>query len=279
MSSYIGRVREISSRVAIVSSERPPEPVAGHGGIREPVLLERSNPELVQALATLAEARSAANLAAVGYAYLQLQILDRAYSHFSSAAAADRTYAPAHEGLARVWRDWGLPHVALTDAHRAVHHAPRSASARNTLGTVLQALGQIEPAMATFQHAARLDAAAAYPLNNLCYAALQVNRRERAAGWCRQALDRDPSLRTARNNLAMAIGATGTRDELLAAIGPIPPPGERELAVGLALLANGRYHEAGASFDAASSLDPVLRPRAEHAKAYVRAMSPRKVNP
>ena len=43
----------------------------------------------------------------------------------------------------RVWRDWGLPALALGDAHRAIYYAPQSASARNTYGTVMQALGQL----------------------------------------------------------------------------------------------------------------------------------------
>ena len=44
-----------------------------------------------------------------------------------------------------------MPELALSDAHRAVHCRPGSASAYNTLGTVLVALGQLEQAKAAFE--------------------------------------------------------------------------------------------------------------------------------
>ena len=59
-------------------------------------------------------------------------MLDAAYRHFNRALALNPRDAAAYEGLARVWRDWGLPQLALGDAHRATFFAPQSASARNT---------------------------------------------------------------------------------------------------------------------------------------------------
>ena len=52
--------------------------------------------------------------------------------------SSTRATAGAFEGLARLWRDWGSPELALGDAHRAIHCRPDSASAYNTLGTVLR---------------------------------------------------------------------------------------------------------------------------------------------
>ena len=57
----------------------------------------------------------------------------------SSLATARRT-----RDWRSLWRDWGLPELALGDAHRAVICRPDSASAYNTLGTVLAAMGQPE---------------------------------------------------------------------------------------------------------------------------------------
>ena len=57
----------------------------------------------------------------------------------------------AYEGLARVWRDWGLPSSRSGDAQRATFYAPQSASARNTYGTVMQALGRYADATAAYQ--------------------------------------------------------------------------------------------------------------------------------
>ena len=75
--------------------------------------------------------------------YRERGVLDAAYRNFNRAIALNPRDAAAYEGLARVWRDWGLPALALGDAYRATYYAPQSASARNTYGTVMQALGQL----------------------------------------------------------------------------------------------------------------------------------------
>ena len=75
-------------------------------------------------------------------AYRQAGVRDKAYDYLSEGLRHDPTDAALHDALARAWRDWGFPDRGLTAAHRAVYYAPRSAEARNTLGTVLWALGQ-----------------------------------------------------------------------------------------------------------------------------------------
>jgi tetratricopeptide (TPR) repeat protein len=54
--------------------------------------------------------------------------------------------------------------VALPHATRAVDVAPLSPEMRNTLGSVLQALGRHQEARAQYEKALRLDAA----LNSIC---------------------------------------------------------------------------------------------------------------
>ncbi len=244
---------------------------AGAADAAAPLLVEQVDAPLAQALARLAVHPSAATHTAVGQSYIRLHILDRAFTHFSTAIRMDIATPAAHEGVARIWRDWGFPHLGLADAYRAVHYGPRSASARNTLGTVLQALGQQQAALASFEHAVRLDGSAAYVFNNLCYSALQAERRAQAADWCRRAIRLDPTLASARNNMALVLGATATRDELRQALGADGPTADLELAVGLAFLANARYEEAVAAFDSASRLSPALRTRAAWGKAHAQA--------
>ena len=65
--------------------------------------------------------------------YRTLKILDAAFDHYPRARQLDRTDAPSHDGLARIWRDWGFPHLGLADAARAVHYAPSWPAAHNTL--------------------------------------------------------------------------------------------------------------------------------------------------
>jgi Tfp pilus assembly protein PilF len=68
--------------------------------------------------------------------------VDKAHYYLVKALELAPKEAATHEAMARLWRDAGMPHLALGDAYRAVHYDPVSAPARNTLGTVFQALGR-----------------------------------------------------------------------------------------------------------------------------------------
>ena len=108
--------------------------------------LEMRDPGLAADLLTLASSPTAERHRLVAERYRELGILDLAYRHFNDALALNPRDAAAYEGLARVWRDWGLPEAAVGDAHRATFYAPQSASARNTFGTIMQALGRYSDA-------------------------------------------------------------------------------------------------------------------------------------
>ena len=171
--------------------------------------IEAAHPELAAALRALAAQPGAATQVAVGNLYLGLGVRDEAYEHFQAALKYDRTSSPAFEGLARIWRDWERPDIALADAYRAVHHDPQSAAARNTLGTVFQALGRFDDARAAYVDAVGLNPGAAYALNNLCYLSLQRGNSKEAREECELAVLVDPTLRVARFNLAKVYDGMG----------------------------------------------------------------------
>ena len=75
-------------------------------------------------------------------AYRKAGVLDYAYRHFQRAAVLEPCDAVSYDGMARLWRDWGMPDLALSEAHRALHCNAKSAEIYNTLGTILEALGQ-----------------------------------------------------------------------------------------------------------------------------------------
>ena len=129
-----------------------------------------------------------------------------------AAGKEDPADALEYDGLARVWRDWGYPQLGLADAARAVFYAQRSAATHNTFGTLLQAIGHRGEARHEFETAADVDPTAAYALNNLCYLSFLEGALERAATECTAALRIDPTLRSARNNLALAQMAAGRGD-------------------------------------------------------------------
>ena len=235
--------------------------------------LESRDQGLAADLRRIAATPSAALHRDIAERYRQRGVLDAAYRHFNQAIALNFRDAEAYEGLARVWRDWRLPHLALGDAHRAKYYAPRSASARNTYGTVMQALGHHAEARRAYTLASRLDPNAAYAVNNLCYLAFLEGRTGTAIETCQQALRLDPTLDAARNNLALAHAADGrldlARQHLLDA-------GDRASGLyntGIVYLATGDYGRALAAFDDAGRARPTFhlaRERAEHLRGRLR---------
>lgn len=251
LSDYMAKIRHLSAaaRPAARDSER----------------LEDRDPELAAELRLLALAPTADLHRRVGERYRQRGVLDAALRHFNRALAIDPRHAAAYEGLARVWRDWGLPQLGLADAHRATFYAPHSASAHNTYGTLMQALGRYHQAKLAYELASWIDPQAAYAVNNLCYVSFLEGRLDTAIQTCQAALKLDPALVAARNNLALAYAATGRLDlaraEFLEA-------GDRASAfynTGIVYLAAGDHRSALAAFDAAS------RERATFALARERA--------
>ncbi len=158
LESVIAKTRELTARA------RPPHRAAL-------ATLESRNSRLADALQRLAGRPSVEDHLIVADEYRKAGVLDQAYEHYAAARARDSACAAAHDGLARIWRDWKLPGFGLGDAYRAVHYAPRSPEAWNTLGTILQALGSPVEARLMFTKALSLDVTAPYALNNLCYAA------------------------------------------------------------------------------------------------------------
>jgi Flp pilus assembly protein TadD len=218
--------------------------------------VEASDPSLAAALFITQIQPTAANHRAVAARYVQLGILDVAHEHFSAAVALEPGDAASWDGLARIWRDWGFAHLALADAYRAVYHAPHSPTVHNTLGTVLQALGRRAAARAQFEQALALDVNAAYALSNLCHAWRLDGNVSKATDACRQALQLQPDLESARNNLALSYEAAG---DLSSAVATLAESGDKARAAyneGLLHLARREYREALQWFDLARTQRP-----------------------
>jgi tetratricopeptide (TPR) repeat protein len=250
-----------------------PVDVAKPGGSRGDLVptVEARDPTLSAALLELAMSPTPETHRRVAERYRELGILDAAYDHFDRARQLDPTDAVAHEGLARVWRDWGFPHLGLADASRAVYFAPSRATVYNTLGTLLAGTGRQREARRAWEHALALEPRAAYVLNNLCYLSFLQGETTNALAECHAALAIDPELTAARNNLALVDAARGRDDlakrELLAA---------RDAAaglynIGILDLAAKHYASAVAAFEAAH------RERPSWAEAHERALQARRL--
>lgn len=220
---------------------------------------EAGDHELAAALLAVRTRPSAATHRSAAAHYLRLGITDVAHEHFTAATKYDSEDAASWDGLARIWRDWGFPALALPDATRAVYFAPRSAIVHNTLGTVLQSLGRRAEAVDQYQKALEIDPGADYALSNLCYGWVLVGQGAKATEACRQALQLNPKLEAARNNLAVAHEVNGDFTAAREVLASSSDAARAEYNAGILHLASRRYAEALKSFDKALELRPPFR--------------------
>jgi tetratricopeptide (TPR) repeat protein len=164
------RKAEVAARAA-----RGPAPVVA--------TIELRNSALRGALSSLRSDPTALAYLHVAEEYRRAGVLDQACDYFDEALRRDPRLAAAYDGRARVWRDWYIPAAGLGDSARAVYYAPRSASAHNTQGTLLLAIGECAAARSAFQKAIDLDPAATYARINL----QTVNQRRQDGQRCEPA--------------------------------------------------------------------------------------------
>ncbi len=232
----------------VATADTPVVPLAG--------TVEDSDPYLMTALARAGSRPSPENHRRVAELYQSHGILDLASDHLEAAARLDPRDAATHDGIARLWRAWGLHGLGLGAAYRAVSYAPDSPQARNTLGTLLQAVGWWTHARQEYEAGLALDATASYVLNNLCYLSFIEGEFEAAIEACKAAIHSDPTLVEPHNNLALAYFAAN-QDEL--ASEALESGGSRSTALynrGIAHMARGDHIEAAASFTRASLEKP-----------------------
>ena len=250
---YIGKLR----RLSIAAAPKRPQVVT----------IETENPELRAALQALTAGATPSRHLRVANAYRLAGVLDLAYDYYVAARDLDRHDAAAYDGLARIWRDWSVPHLGLGDARRAIYYAPTSAAAYNTFGTLLHALGQTAEARRAFERALALDPRAAYAWTNLCYQSFEAGDLHAATANCRRALALNPGLAAAHNDLALVYAAAG---DLSSAEREFSAAGADEAArhynVGIVLSAGRRYVDAAQSFDAAHKLHPGWTNAADRAR-------------
>jgi tetratricopeptide (TPR) repeat protein len=143
--STAAKLRELSAGVGTRSKDTAGDRVE----TVDPVLKERLR--VLQAHPTAGARRD------VALAYQRLGVLDAAYRHLSAAIVLDAKDAIAYDLRARIWRAWTMPLLGIPDARRAVALEPRSATAWNTLGLLLEDSGSLSAAVSAYQRAVLLD--------------------------------------------------------------------------------------------------------------------------
>ena len=218
--------------------------------------LESQNQELAAALMRVALLPSAESHRLAAAAYLEAGVADYAFRHYQRALKSAPCDSASFEGLARIWRNWGRPDLGLGDAHRAIFCRPQSASAYNTLGTLLEALGQRKEARTALEFALRLDPKAAFAHNNLCFIAIRDGEGAEAQPACERALELDPAMVTARTNLALALAMQGEVQRAEAVLLETSDRGRAQFNVGMLRMSVGDYAAAAQAFDVAAVAGP-----------------------
>lgn len=170
---------------------------------------------LRDALAALHATPSAETQRRVAFEYRRLGILDAAFRHFSAAISMNAKDAVSFDQRARIWRTWGLPHLGLPDAKRAVQLAAKSATVWNTLGLLLESQTR-EGAVNAYLRAVVLDDHATYAWQNLCRTWLNQQDAASAVQACHRASTQEPSNMVTQARLYQA-------ERMLAGITPPPP--------------------------------------------------------
>ena len=253
LSSFIEKTRELSARAT-----PPPKPNG--------TTLESFDKELGTALVEAQVRPSGATARLVAQQYARNGVFDMAHQYLTKAVKNDPRDAANYEALARMWRDAHVPHLGMSDAHRAVYYAPDWAVAHNTLGTIFQALGRRAEARAEYERALALDPDAAYVLNNLCYSDILDGRMASAIHACSDALARNPDMRAARNNLGLAYAAAGRMDAAFDAFNMAVDPAGALYNLGVVRMARREYGSAVDAFKAAQAADPSFALAAARAK-------------
>lgn len=258
-----------SSRGGPKKAEQPKAEASSPRAASLGTSVESSDRRLAAALLIETALPTAENHLRVALEYKRLGVFDACANRLELALRKDPKLADAHETLARVWRDWGSPELALGSAYRATYYAPKSAGAQNTFGTILGALGRFDQARSAYERALSLDPSAAWALNNLCDIELRLGRFDLARAHCRAALQIAPTLVAAHNNLALVFAASGdlvsAREEFLAAGGVAAA----NYNLGMVHLSEREYASAADAFEEA------IRARPEFTAAKARAHAAR----
>jgi tetratricopeptide (TPR) repeat protein len=251
LQQYVAKIRNLSAR-ARPASHLP--------------TLESSDRRLAEALLLAATSPTAESFRNVGDEYRRLDVLDVAFRYYNDALRTDPSDGAAYDGLARIWRDWGLPGLGLGDASRAVYYARSSGASYNTLGTVMQALGNRREARAAYVQALRSDPHASYALTNLCYLSFLEGHAGAALGECRRALELDPEAKAAHNNLALIYASQGRLDLARSELSGSGDEAASQFNMGVIYMGTKDYTKAATAFQAALVARPSFSAAGQRAR-------------
>ena len=188
--------------------------------------------------------------------YHRLRIFDRAYLEYQKAIEAAAENPIYYEGVGRLWRDWGTPDSGISYLQKALELRPAYPEAWNTLGTIYDEIRDFSQAQHCYLKALALNSELDFVHSNLCFSYLQTGEVQEAVNQGEKAVQLNPNLTQARNNLGMAYAMV---DNFVGAIEQFKLTGDEAEAhnnLGVLLLKKQRDIEAMEEFKLAVKLKP-----------------------
>jgi tetratricopeptide (TPR) repeat protein len=188
-------------------------------------------------------------------AYLDHGRFDAAYAALLDSHIENPKDSRTNLNLARVWDAWGAYELALRYVGLAILEAD-TAQARDLAGRIHLHRDAPADAIASFRAALRFDERNAPLLANLGYACILTADWNCARASLEAALDIDPDISEARNNLAFALSNSGDDEAALAELMKTARPAAALNNMGVIYLRSNRARQARRSFEEALRLEP-----------------------
>lgn len=204
----------------------------------------------------------AQELLAQAHAHHAAGRLDEAHAGYRAVLERDPRNFDAEHLLGVIALQRFKPEQALARFERAVHIAPESPVAHNSLGETYRRLGRVEQALASLRRAIALDARMAEAHFNLGGLLRGLGQNGEAIQCFQRALEIKPEFAQAHAGLAAALHDVGDLDAALAsaqrALALDPASATQHLSVGNLLREKGFVDEAAAAYRAAIERDARL---------------------
>lgn len=152
-------------------------------------------------------------LSAIGMAYFEKGLLDKAIFYYQKALERDEAFAPAYAGLGIVYGKKGLVTESVYNLKEAIRLSPDCALLYNWLGDAYFDLGRTEDAIREYGKATELDSLDSNAHNDLADAYRRKGDFAQALDYYQKTLEIDPSDTNAILEKAQVLLHLDRRDE------------------------------------------------------------------
>ncbi|MEW5979825.1 MAG: tetratricopeptide repeat protein [Acidobacteriota bacterium] len=220
-------------------------------------VLENQDPEIERLIQKLSEGTSRPEvLFQLGSAYHRYHVFDKAERYYRETLAEDSENTACLEALGRLYREWGRFESGVEVLMRALQLRPDFAAAWNSLGTVYDRLGRLDDAERCYTEALKIDDTLGFVHNNLCYHWLRRGDALRAIAHGRRAVEENPEMNSAHNNLGLAYALDGRLQEAFSEFRESGDEAAAHYNLGLVHMSRQAYLKAMEHFRQAAKLRP-----------------------